>query len=722
MAELFWGIRRFLEVLAAERPIAVVFDDIHWAEATFLELLGRLAATIEDAPVMILCTSRRELLEKQPAWADAPNEARIVLGPLSDADAAHRSSRTSWGRPRSRERPGEGGRRRRGQPAVRRAALSMLIEAGCSDRRMVGGSPARTWPTMAIPPTIHALLAARLDQLPDEERSVVDPASVIGLVFPQAALESMVEDDVRPEIPAHLERLAAKQLMRLEADAAASYRFGHLMIRDAAYAGLLKRTRARLHEAFVAWADVANRASDRETEFEEILGYHMEQAYQYRVALAPLDYEAMAVGLDASRRLGSAGRRAVGRGDMPAAVNLLDRASKLIPAGHGDRPRMLLDLGYARFETGEYGAAEAALEDSIASAAGLGEVGQETSARLELLLQRILVDPGKVEGRVEDQVDAASRSSSAWATRTGWHARHCCSPTCGSSKASGRPRRSRSSRSSCMRSVWAIASGRSGADPSWPASPSSARRRSRKPSRSPRRSSRGQAASGKSEAVLLRRLAHLHAMQGRFDAAREEYRRGRAMLEELGWDFLAALTSSNLGPIEMLAGDPAAAESELRRDYEALDRLGERNFITTVAAYLAEALYRQGRTEEADSFASFSAQVAAPDDVLTQLLWRGVRAKLLALDGVAADAERVASEAVELSRGSDDVISQANALMDQAEVRRIGGREEQAAAAAREALALYTRKGNLVSARRAKAFLKAEAPNVSPAPMAGRRR
>ena len=448
----------------------------------------------------------------------------------------------------------------------------------------------------------------------------------------------------------------------------------------------------------------------------------MEQAYQYRVALAPLDYEAMAVGLDASRRLGSAGRRAVGRGDMPAAVNLLDRASKLIPAGHGDRPRMLLDLGYARFETGEYGAAEAALEDSIASAAGLGEVGQETSARLELLLQRILVDPGKVEGRVEDQVDAAvpvlerlgdedglARASlllanlriieGQWeaaalaieqvivhAQRLGDRVREIrLGPQLASFALLG---------PTPVEQAIAITEemiGRSGGE-------------------------------RKSEAVLLRTLAHLHAMQGRFDAAREEYRRGRAMLEELGWVFLAALTSLESGPIEMLAGDPAAAESELRRDYDALDRLGERSFITTVAAYLAEALYRQGRTEEADRFASFSAQVAAPDDVLTQLLWRGVRAKLLALEGGVADAERVASEAVELSRGSDDVISQANALMDQAEVRRLGGREEQAAAAAREALALYTRKGNLVSARRAKAFLKAQAPNVSPAPIAGRRR
>ena len=356
--------------------------------------------------------------------------------------------------------------------------------------------------------------------------------------------------------------------MRLEADVVASYRFGHLMIRDAAYAGLLKRTRARLHEAFVAWADVANRASDRETEFEEILGYHMEQAYQYRVALAPLDYEAMAVGLDASRRLGSAGRRAVGRGDMPAAVNLLDRASKLYGPGTQD-DEDALDLGYARFETGEYGAAEAALEDSIASAAGLGEVGQETGARLELLLQRILVDPGKVEGRVEDQVDAAVPVLERLGDEDGL------------ARASLLLANLRIIEGQWEAAALAIEQvivhaqrlgdrrpgdqARTPAGQLRPARPDAGRASHRHHRGDDRTVGRRAEIGGSAAPDACPSPCHARSVR----RCPEEYRRGRAMLEELGWVFLAALTSLESGPIEMLAGDPAArgerAAARLRR-------------------------------------------------------------------------------------------------------------------------------------------------------------
>ena len=210
----------------------------------------------------------------------------------------------------------------------------------------------------------------------------------------------------------------------------------------------------------------------------------------------------------------------------------------------------------------------------------------------------------------------------------------------------------------------------------------------------------------KVEAISLRSLAHMHAMQGDFESARDEYRRARGMLEELGWTFIAALGSIVSGPVEMLAGDPVAAEAELRRDYETLDRLGDRNYISTVAAYLAEALYRQGRYDESGTFAAFSADVAAPDDLATQVLWRGVSAKLLARQGQLEEAERLAREAVELSRREDDPIDdQANALMDLGQVLRMAGKHDEAALVGAEALGLYEQKGNLVSAATAREFL-----------------
>ena len=707
VAELFWGIRRFFEVLAAEHPIAVVFDDIHWAEPTFLDLIGRLTATTEDAPVLILCTSRRDLLEKQPTWGEGPDERRIVLSPLSDADSGKIIENMVGQAGLDPTVQAKVIAAAEGNPLFVAQLLSMLIDTGALRSFEGRWEPAGDLAEISIPPTIHALLAARLDQLPDQERAVVDPASVIGLVFGQASLEALVDDEVRADVPAHLASLAVKQLMRPQEadDEAFEYRFEHLMIRDAAYAGLLKRTRARLHEAFVVWADAANRASDRATQFEEILGYHLEQAYRYRVELAPLDDEGAAVGIDGAGRLGSAGRRAVARGDMPAAANLLDRASRLLPDNHVERPRMLLDLGYARFETGEYRAAEVALQASIVGAAGLHEESQETSARLELLLQHFLTDPGKIEGHVEDQIRAAipvferagdedglARASMFLAnlrmTDAQWkdaaqaieqvivHAQHLGD-------------RVREIRAGPLLATFA----RLGPTPVEEAITVTEEMIAR---------SGGER---QSEAVLLRTLGHLHAMRGDFATAREEYQRSRGMLEELGWAFQAALTSLDSGPIEMLAGDLIAAEAELRRDYATLDRLGERSFITTVAAYLAEALYRQGRYTDADTFAAFSAKVAAADDLLTQFLWREVRAKLHAREGQFEEAESLGREAVELSRRSDDPVGQANALMDLAEVLRAAGRGRDATGAATEALRLYEAKGNVVSAKLAQAFL-----------------
>jgi tetratricopeptide (TPR) repeat protein len=167
----------------------------------------------------------------------------------------------------------------------------------------------------------------------------------------------------------------------------------------------------------------------------------------------------------------------------------------------------------------------------------------------------------------------------------------------------------------------------------------------------------------------------------------------------------------------MLAGNPVAAEAELRRDYETLDRLGDRNYISTIAAYLAEALYRQGRYDESGTFATFSADVAAPDDLATQVLWRGVSAKLLARQGELEEAERIAREAVEMSRRADDPIDdQANALMDLGQVLRMAGKHDEAAREAGQALALYEKKGNLVSAAAARRFMAEGSDERRPGP------
>ena len=235
-----------------------------------------------------------------------------------------------------------------------------MIESGLLREGPTGWTATTDLSELAIPPTIHALLAARLDALPPAERGVIEPASVIGLAFPGPAVEALVPDALRAEIGMHLDHLTRKQLVRsLEegADEDATYRFHHMLIRDAAYQGLLKRSRALLHERFVAWADVVNAERGRATEFEEILGYHLEQAYRYRTELGPLDDHGVELGVRAADRLGAAGARALARGDMPAASSLLGRAAGVLAREHPLRPWLLIRTAESKLELGEFGTA-----------------------------------------------------------------------------------------------------------------------------------------------------------------------------------------------------------------------------------------------------------------------------------------------------------------------------------------------------------------------------
>ena len=203
----------------------------------------------------------------------------------------------------------------------------------------------------------------------------------------------------------------------------------------------------------------------------------------------------------------------------------------------------------------------------------------------------------------------------------------------------------------------------------------------------------------KSVAITEAALAHLEAMRGNFEVARTRYRRSRALLEEFGWLVEAALTSLDSGPIEMLAGDLEAAERELRKDYQKLERMGERNYISTLAGLLADVLYAQGRYGDSAEFAAVCRDLASPDDVGTQFLWRCVQAKL-ARPGPSTRPNR------SLRRGaietSDWLDWQGDGFMDLAEVRELAGAPpSDALEAVRSRRRVFAAKGNVVSARRA---------------------
>jgi class 3 adenylate cyclase len=310
--ETFWAARRMLERLASKEPLIVVIDDIHWAETTFLDLL-RFVLDSGEAPIVLVCSSRKDLLEEHPEWAvEGPNAHAITLEPLSERESSLVVQNLLG------SSLDEGVRSRligaaEGNPLFVEQMLSMLIENGALERNADG-----TWAAtldlgeIPIPPSISLLLTARLDRLGAAERSVIELGAVVGQVFYRGAVEDLVPDGLRPSVVPSLLGLSKKELIRRDETTHFAgqevYRFLHILIRDAAYHGLLKRTRAELHEAFVDWLERV--ASDRVMEYEEICGYHLEQAYMTFVQLRPIDEHVRRIGL---RGRGTSSRPAAAR-------------------------------------------------------------------------------------------------------------------------------------------------------------------------------------------------------------------------------------------------------------------------------------------------------------------------------------------------------------------------------------------------------------------------
>jgi tetratricopeptide (TPR) repeat protein len=195
------------------------------------------------------------------------------------------------------------------------------------------------------------------------------------------------------------------------------------------------------------------------------------------------------------------------------------------------------------------------------------------------------------------------------------------------------------------------------------------------------------------------------AMLGNFDEARQLREQARETWVDLGMRLELAGSGQNFGWVELLAGDPAAAEREFRASYELSERMGETGYLSTTAGFLAEALYAQGRHEEALSYTKEGERAAAPDDVLSQVLWRAVQAKVLARRGELESPEKLAREAVALADSTDSFDARGTVRLALAEVLRLAGREREATAEAQESLRLYEEKGNVVSAGWARALL-----------------
>ena len=696
----FEAVRRFLEALGRRRALVVVFDDVHWAEATFLDLVEHLADWSRGAPLLLLCMARPELLEVRRNWAGGKlNATTVLLEPLSRTECVELVSNLV-----GEDELSDGLEKRiaeaaEGNPLFVEEMLSMLIDDGLlvpeNGRWAVVGDIT----AVPVPPTIHALLAARLDQLNDGERAVLERAAIEGKIFHRGSVERLTSAARRSPVAADLGALLRKELVRPDRPVFAgedAYRFRHLLIRDAAYDSIPKSIRADLHERHAEWLE--EKASERGIEYEEIIGYHLEQAFRFRSELGLVDAASRELARRAAARLGAAGQRAFSRGDTAAALNLVPRAAALLPADDPSRVDLVPNVRVLQGWSGDLDWAGTVLRE--AAAAGDERLRAHALVQqgfLRLFTDRVANPQGLIEIAeqailVFEQISDDLGLARAWRLIAQAHylARHAGPSVEASENARAHALRADDRFEERETVQWLTIALFLGPHPAVEASERCERLLAE---------IEGEMSL---EVHVVGALAALVAIQGRTEEAEQLAERARAAMNGLGeaWHFPAFVPL-----LAFWENDPVSAERNLRLAYDRLDRIGERSHFCTVATLLGRTVYAQGRYDEAEELTQKSEDASRPNDVECQIHWRGTRAKVLGRRGELEAAEGLAREAVAFAETSDFLACHGDALRDLAEVLEMSGRPQEAADAVEDAIALYARKGDIVAVERARAQL-----------------
>jgi class 3 adenylate cyclase/tetratricopeptide (TPR) repeat protein len=680
-----WAFRRLLEAIASERPAVVVLEDVHWAAPPLLDLVEYVLGWLR-APLLLICLARGDLVELRPGWLNPrPTADTLVLDPLAAEEAESLLDELDAD-PKVQARIAEAAE---GNPLFLEQMAAMLAEQP-EDVDVV-----------PIPPSIQALLTARLDQLDSVERAVIERAAVVGREFSRAGLSALSPPELASALAGALMALVRRKLLLPEISEPGQddrFRFEHALIRDAAYEAVPKTLRAELHERLADWL-----AATQVEPADELVGYHLEQAYLLGIDLAS-DGSSRALRDRAAGRLAAAGRKAFLRGDMPAAADLLGRAATLLPEDEHAWLELAPDFGVALRDTGELAQAEAVLSRAIERAAVAGDRRWESLARVEHAALRLMAgDPGttEVEKAVEGAVTVFTELDDEHGLARAWHLIgrvEWINGRAAAMEAALELGLSHARRSGNERDVASILRLLPLAALFGPRPVEDALRTCEEV-RSKAAGDRGV------EAVVTTVVAVLEARRGRFEEARRLEHESEELFRELGLSVSLAGAGMYSGTIELLADDPEAAERELRTTLEALDQLGDRGGLSTSAALLAEALYLQGRDDDAERYTVTAAEAASPADLVSQVLWRGARAKVLARRGADTEAERIAREGLALAAKTDFSWLHGNALVALGAVFHAAANDGEARTALEEALGRYEAKGDVVSSRQTRELL-----------------
>jgi class 3 adenylate cyclase/predicted ATPase len=693
--ETHWAVRSLLEHLAHARPVVIEIDDLQWAEPTLLELVEHVVGHAVDVPLLVLCSARPELLEERTGWPhDQLAAMRIRLEPLAEEDAGRLVRELLGGIPDVvvEHVATAAGR----VPLFVEHLVAMLVEEGAiawDGARWVHGDLS----AIAIPPSVGAVIGARLERLPPEELATLERAAVEGQTFHRGAVLALSSGDDLADVSERLDGLERRDLVRRAESRFAGdtgFEFRHLLVRDAAYARISKRERAVLHERFAAWLD--ERAGVGAVEYDEIVGYHLERSATLAIELAPGNEHAHANAARAATRLAVAGSRALERGDVVAAEALLGRADRLDGPEASSRVPALLDLGVVFERQGRYQDAVATLRraEGLARAAGdrstaaraviRSQVSRAHTERVTQAEQHAEVE--SLLAGIEASGDVAALAEATYFLGLSFHwlgravrAMEFLERAQDLAVRSGMPRIAEEAAGWYLSAVLSA-----------PVPAADAVERWRVVSSSIRMSRYGRAFG---EVITSEALA----MTGDVETARAWCARGREVIRELGDETQTYASTIVHGEIELHAGDFAAADRVLAEGERGLERLGDDGYRSTVLASRADALQAMGRTDEAIAATERSEAIAVDDDVVSVAGWRSARARAVADLGRLAEAEPLAREALELLLQTEWIDKTAHSWSTLGYVLAVAGRTDEATGAYREALELCERKGMVLS-------------------------
>jgi class 3 adenylate cyclase/tetratricopeptide (TPR) repeat protein len=681
------AFRRLVEARADDRPQVLVIDDLQWAEPVFLDLLEHVADLSRDAPIFLLCIARMELLDASPGWGGGKlNSTSLLLEPLRDGECAvlieHLAQDSSLD---------EGLRDR---ITVASAGNPLYVEEMLAMVREHGGTP-----EIVVPPTIQALLQARIDSLDGEVRIVMERGSVEGEVFHRGAVAVLAPDPVRPAIGSHLATLVRKELIRATKPAFPEdegFRFRHLLIRDAAYESLPKATRAELHERFADWL-----AGHDLVELDEILGYHLEQAHRYRAELDPEDPRLPDLATSVHEHLVAGGRAALDRGDFGAGVKLLRRGGAILAEDDPRRHALTPNIAYILWESGDVAGARSLLANAL-------------SMQSPALKARAMLVDDSMDAVAEGSLSSAERAERrAWALAAlvaanddeglgfYWWAvalEHWFRCRAEETAAAGEQGLAHFARTG-MYSPFAVEleGWTRGAYVFGPLPVSEGIERLKA------LRARGILAEARTSASLARLLA----MAGDLEVARELQNTSRETIRQAGLVTTAAAMASHAAWIERCAGDLTAWEYAARSGIEELERLGERPYHATALADLALCVYLQGRYDEVATLCTTVRDLSPADDLVNFIYAEALEGAVHAQHGAFEEAERQCRRAVELADETDFVINRGETRLLLAESLLRARRDPEAVRLAREALSLLDAKGDMTGAARARERLDA---------------